>query len=156
MVARFDIVVRRARLRSGPGALCDSAVAGGRIGAVGPRLEGGAPVEIDARGGLATESFVNPHLHLCKVYTLSMIDDEAARAYQSGGDMGQAMKGIELAARVKENYAEGWILENAPRALALAPRHGPPHVRPLIDADGKAKLEGTKAALRPREEFPGG
>src|SRR5260221_2732916 len=96
MVARFDIVVRRARLRRRPGALCDIAVAGGRIAAVGPRLEGAAPVEIDARGGLATESFVNPHLHLCKGYTLSMIDDEAARAYPSGGHLGPAMKGIEL------------------------------------------------------------
>src|SRR5258708_32598385 len=117
MVARFDIMVRRARLRRRPAELCDIAVAGGRIAAVGPRLEGAAPVEIDARGGLATESFVNPHLHLCKVYTLSMMDDEAARAYQSGGDMGQAIKSIELAARGKGKYAEGSI----PRTATPAP-----------------------------------
>src|SRR5260221_6175344 len=99
MVARFDIVVRRARLRRRPGALCDIAVAGGRIAAVGPRLEGAAPVEIDARGGLATESFVNPQLHLCKVYTLSVIDHEAARAHPSGRGLGHGIKRLETAPR---------------------------------------------------------
>jgi cytosine deaminase len=152
--ALCDILVRRARLRGREG-LFDIAVADGKIAAIAPRIEDPAPVEIDARGGLATESYANPHLHLCKVYTLAMMDDEAARAYQSGGDMGQAMKGIELAARVKEKYAESWILENARRALALAARYGTTHVRALIDVDSKAKLEGVKAALRAREEFRG-
>jgi cytosine deaminase len=151
----IDIAIRQARLRGASQELFDIAVADGRIAAIAPRIAATAPVEIDAHGGLATESFVNPHLHLCKVYTLAMMDDEAARAYQSGGDMGQAMKGIELAARVKEKYAEGWILENARRALALAARYGTTHVRALIDVDGKAKLEGIKAALRAREEFRG-
>ena len=89
MAAAFDIVVRRARLR-GTEALHDIAVAGGRIAAIGERVPGAAPAEIDARGGLATESFVNPHLHLCKVYTLFMTDDEAARAYHGAG-MRQAL-----------------------------------------------------------------
>ena len=99
----FDIVVRRARLRRASDALQDIAIAGGRIAAIGEHVPGAAATEIDARGGLASESFVNPHLHLCKVYTLFMTDDEAARAYHAAG-MREAMSAIELAARVKAKY----------------------------------------------------
>ena len=153
LVPAFDIVIRRARLR-GTEALQDIAIAGRRIAAIGERVQGAAAAEIDARGGLATESFVNPHLHLCKVYTLFMTDDEAARAYHGAG-MRQAMSAIELAARVKANYDERWIIKNVRRALALAAQYGTTHVRALADVDGKARLEGVKALLRARAEFKG-
>jgi len=153
-VPAFDIVVRRARLRGRSEALQDIAVSGGRIAAIGERVPGAAAAEIDARGGLATESFVNPHLHLCKVYTLFMTDDEAARAYHGEG-MRQAMSAIELAARVKAKYDERWIIGNVRRALALAALYGTTHVRALADVDGKARLEGVRALLRAREEFKG-
>ena len=149
----FDIVIRRARLR-GQETPQDIAVAGGRIAVIAERLEGTAGIEVDAHGGLATESFVNPHLHLCKVYTLFMTDDEAARAYHGAG-MRDALSAIELAARVKEKYDERWIIRNVRRALALAALHGTTHVRALADVDSKARLEGVKALLRARDEFKG-
>lgn len=153
-MGRPEIIVRRARLRARPGELFDIAVAEGRIAALAPRVEGSAHTEIDARGGLATESFADPHLHLCKVYTRAMMDEAAAQAYQ-GGDQGRAMLGIELAARVKEKYAQGWIADNARRALALAAYYGTTHVRALADVDSKARLEGLKALLQVREELRG-
>jgi len=154
-VPAFDIVVRRARLRGGAGQpLQDIAITGGRIAAIGARVPGTSAVEIDARGGLATESFVNPHLHLCKVYTLFMTDDEAARAYHGAGMRG-ALSAIELAARVKAKYDERWIIGNVRRALALAALYGTTHMRALADVDGKARLEGVKPLLRAREEFKG-
>jgi cytosine deaminase len=153
-VPAFDIVVRRARLRGGSKALQDIAIAGGRIAAIGERVDGRGAAEIDARGGLASESFVNPHLHLCKVYTLFMTDDEAARAYHAAGMRG-AMSAIELAARVKSKYDERWIIGNVRRALALAALYGTTHVRAFADVDGKARLEGVRALLRAREEFKG-
>ena len=153
-MSAFDIAVRRARLRGAGKPLQDIAIGGGRIAAIGERLSGGAATEIDARGGIATESFVNPHLHLCKVYTLFMTDDEAARAYHGAG-MRQAMSAIELAARVKAKYDERWIIDNVRRALALAALYGTTHVRAFADVDGKARLEGVRALLRAREEFKG-
>jgi cytosine deaminase len=150
----FDVLVRRARLRGRGDALHDIAVRDGRVAGLGERVDGTARDEIDARGGLVSESFVNPHLHLCKVYTRRMMDDEAARAYHADG-MARAMSAIELAARVKEKYAESWILENARRAVGLAALHGTTHLRALADVDGKARLEGVKALLRAREEFKG-
>jgi cytosine deaminase len=150
----YDLVIRRGRLRGQPGARVDVAVAAGRIAAIGERLPGGAARELDARGGLITESFVNPHLHLCKVWTAAMIDELAMQAYH-GGAMARAADAIDLAARVKERYDESWIAPNARRAVALAALHGSLHVRALADVDSKARLEGVKALLKVRDEFEG-
>lgn len=146
-----SIVIRQAntRLFNYP---VDIAVVDGKIKEIGKNVVLKGDVEIDAKGKLVTESFVNPHLHLCKVYTLMMMDEEALKAYQ-GGDMGKAMNAIELAARVKEKYNESWILENARKALKLAAVNGVTHIRAFADVDSKAKLEGVKALIKAREEF---
>src|SRR3990172_672225 len=121
---------------------------------INPVISRSAEVEIDAGGSLVTESFVNPHLHLDKVYTLPMLDEQALRDYH-GQDMGKAMTAIELAARVKEGYEEGWILENARRAIGLAAKYGTTHMRAFSDVDNKARLEGVKALIKAREEWRG-
>ena len=145
-----DLLIRNARTRS-PGAdAVDIAVQDGRIARIGPGLDVRAATVIDARGRLVTESFVNPHLHLCKAYTLPMASQEALTSYQ-GGTMGAAMTAIELASRVKERYAEGWIADNARRAVALALRHGNTHIRAFADTDCQgAPRRGQGAAARAR------
>jgi cytosine deaminase len=151
MANQFDILIRNAKLRS-EDSLKDIGISGGRISAVDEHLPGDAKTIIDAAGSLVTESFVNPHLHLCKVYTLQMMDEEALTAYQGEG-MGKAMNAIELAARVKEKYDESWIIENVRRAVAQAALYGNTHIRAFADVDNKARLEGVKALIRAREEF---
>lgn len=150
----FDVLIRRAQLRGRPGQLFEIGVASGRVVTIEEHVEGAAEVEIDARGNLVTEAFANPHLHLCKVYTLQMMDEEALKDYHGEG-MGKAMTAIELAARVKEKYDEAWIIENVRRAIALAALHGNTHVRAFADVDSKARLEGVKALVQAREEFKG-
>lgn len=147
----YDLIIRQARLRGRPQP-ADIGVVAGQIAAVEAHLDGRADVEIEAGGGLVTESFVNPHLHLCKVYTLQRLDEEAFRHYHAG-DMGRAMTAIELAARIKDAYDESWIIENVRRAVASAALHGNTHIRAFADVDRKARLEGVKALLRAREEF---
>ena len=83
-----------------------------------------------------------------------MMEEEALRAYQGEG-MGKALSGIRLASKIKEKYAEAWIVENARRAVALAALHGNLHIRAFADVDSKARLEGVKALLRVRDEFRG-
>jgi len=153
-VDRYDILIRRAVLRARPGQPVDIGVADGRIAAIGEGLAGRGDAEIDARGGLVTESFVDPHLHLCKVWTASMAGDAAMQAYHGAG-MAHAASAIDLAAKVKAQYHESWISENARRAVALAALHGNLHIRALADVDTKARLEGVKALLRVRDEFRG-
>ena len=139
----FDIAIRHARLRGSADRYADIGIKDGRVAAIASRLDSAAATEIDARGNLVTESFVNPHLHLCKVWTLPMMEEEALRAYQGEG-MGKALSGIELASKIKEKYAEGWIVENARRAVALAALHGNLHIRAFADVDAKARLEGRQ------------
>jgi cytosine deaminase len=154
MTDQFDILIERAQLRGQPGKLFEIGVAEGRIASIEERTGGSAPVEIDAQGNLVTESFVNPHLHLCKVYTLQMMDEAALKDYH-GAEMGKAMTAIELAARVKEKYDESWIIKNVRRAIASAAIYGNTHVRAFADVDSKARLEGVIALIRAREEFKG-
>src|SRR5437660_352342 len=89
--------------RSTPDSPIEIGIRDGRIAAIGERLGARATTEIDARDNLVTESFVNPHLHLCKVWTLSMMQDDALEAYQ-GEPMAKAMTAIELASKIKEKY----------------------------------------------------
>ncbi len=153
MTETFDLIIRNATLR-GENKTTDIAIAGGTINKIAPKITGSAGKEIDAHGNLVTESFVNTHLHLCKVYTLMMMDEAALKDYH-GADMGKAMTAIELAAKIKEKYDEKWIIKNVRRAAALAARYGCTHIRAFADVDSKGKLEGLKALITAREEFKG-
>jgi len=150
----YDILIRHARLRGSADRLFEIAISDGRIAAIEQSLDAAATTEIDAHGNLVTESFVNNHLHLCKVWTLPMME-EAALADYHGAGMGKAMTAIERASVVKQNYDASWITENARRAVALAALHGNLHIRALADVDGKARLEGVKALVAVRDEFTG-
>ena len=151
MSANYEITIKSARTRFSPN-LMDIGIKDGKIAAIGEKLKGSGEIEIDARQMLVTESFVNPHLHLCKVYTLAMMDEEALKDYH-GADMGKAMTAIELAGRVKENYDETWIIKNVRKAVAQAALYGCTHMRAFADVDPKARLEGIKALIKAREEF---
>jgi cytosine deaminase len=153
MTGFFDILIKHARLR-GTDQLQEIGIRAGRIVALAERAEGEAETTVDAQGNLVSESFVNPHLHLCKVYTRQMMDEEALMGYHAEG-MGKAMTTIELAARVKEKYDESWIIKNVRRALAQAALYGNTHIRAFADVDSKARLEGVKALIRARQEFKG-
>ncbi len=150
-----DLLIRRARLRRRPEALYDIAVRAGRIEVIEESSDLSAAVVLDAAGGLVTEPFVNPHLHLDKVYTLQRLDEESSLLAYHGEGMGSAMKAIEAASRVKESYSQDWIVENARRALRAAAVYGNTHIRAFADVDTKARLEGVKALLQVREEFRG-
>jgi len=147
-----DIVITNARMRSRE--VVDIAITDGVITAIGSRLDAGAQSFIDARGGLVTPAFVNPHLHLCKVWTLPLMSEAALEAYQGGG-MTEAAMAIDLAAAVKSSYDASWIVPHARRAVALAALHGNLYIRAFADVDTKARLEGVKALLAVREEFRG-
>jgi len=150
----IDIHIRNARLRHRGDARFGIVVANGRIAAIEPSLDVRASEEIDAGGNLVTTSYVNPHLHLCKAWTLPMMEEAALKAYQGGG-MAKARDAIDLASKIKGSYDASWITPNARRAVALAALYGNLHIRAFADVDNKARLEGVKALLAVREEFRG-
>ena len=150
----FEVLVKRAHLRGRGESAFDLGIALGRIQAIEPSLAGKSDTIVEADGNLVTESFINPHLHLDKVFTLAMLDDQAMQDYH-GDSMGKAMTAIERAAKVKENYDRGWIIDNVRRALRWAAKNGNSHLRAFADVDRKSKLEGVAALLQAREEFRG-
>jgi len=148
----YDLLIRHAKTRFSGEEPLDIGIKEGRIVSIKKTLEGAADQIIDADGKLVTESFVNGHLHLCKVYTLDMIGDKALISYH-GESMGRAMTAIELASQVKEKYDHRWIIDNVKKAVTLAVKYGNTHIRAFADTDTKAKLEGVKALIQAREAF---
>ncbi len=153
MVEKFDLVVKNAKTREHPDKTLDIGITKGVISKISKKVGNGAR-DIDAKGNLVTGPYVNPHMHLCKVYTLQMVGEEALKMYQTP-EMGTAMVAIELASMVKKKYHESWIYENAKRALLLGLKHGTLYYRAFVDTDTKAKLEGIKAILKLKNEFRG-
>ncbi len=148
----FDVLITNALTRESAGETVQIALKDGKIAKIAKKIEGTATKTIDAGGHLVSSSFINGHLHLDKVYTLAMMDDEALGAYV-GESMGGAMTAIELAAKVKAKYDEKWIIENVRKAVNLAVKFGNTHIRAFADTDTKGRLEGVKALLRARDEF---
>lgn len=109
---------------------------------------------VDADGALVTESFVNAHLHLDKVYTLDRVGQRALAEY-TGAGMAGAMTSIELASAVKREYDEAWITPNVTRAVEAAAVHGVRHVLAFADVDTTAELRGIRPVLAARERFRG-
>ena len=68
----LDIKITNAKPRNTGKELVEIGIENGKITAIASAVEGEAKQVIDAKGNLVTESFVNGHLHLCKVYTLEM------------------------------------------------------------------------------------
>ena len=147
----YDILIKNAKTRKSQN-LVNIAIQAGKIVAIAEDLEGETAQLIDARGGLVTESFVNGHLHLDKVYTLQMAGEDALKEYPGGG-MGGAMTGIERAADFKSSYDQSWIIPNVRKACDLAIKYGNTHIRAFADVDTKARLEGVSALLKMREEY---
>ena len=147
----MDIVIRNAALRTGQVAAIG--IQDGAIASIAESAPAG-DLEIDAGGMLVTPSYANPHLHLCKVWTLDRMDEAALKDYH-GESMGKAMTAIESAARVKADYDRSWIIPNARRAAALAAIHGNTHIRAFADVDAQARLEGVEALIAVRDEFAG-
>ena len=155
MPDELDLVIGNASVRRPrqPGDRHWIGIAGGTVVAISDSPLDGATM-LDAEGGLVTESFVNAHMHLDKVYTLDRVGDDAITAYRGSG-MGGALSAIDIASAVKDSYDESWIEPNARDAVLDAVRHGVRHILAFADVDTKARLAGVRPLLRLREEFRG-
>ena len=154
MTARHVDAIRGARLLDGQ--VVDLRLAGGRVSAVAPtgEIRDLTGTVIDAGGRIVTESFVDAHLHLDKVFTLPRLDEAALTSY-STVDMAGAATAIDLASEVKAGYDRAWIEPNVRRALDLAVAYGVLHIQAFVDTDSAAGLVGMDAVLAVREEYRG-
>jgi cytosine deaminase len=135
-----DLVLQRVRL---PGAAepLDIAVAGGRIAAIGRRLDGGRA--LDAGGRLALPAFVDSHVHLDKAF----LWDDPAVAGRRGPEVFPALR------QVKARVHRDDVRDRMQRALALAARGGTTAMRAQVDVDDVIGLTGLEAALELRRAW---
>ena len=150
----LDILIKGCRLRGRGEEAMDVGIREGRIQVIEPRVAEIAAITVEAQGNLATESFVNPHLHLDKVFTLTQLDDSVMVDYH-GDSMGKAMTAIERAADVKKTYDREVIVEHVRKVLEWAAANGNTHIRAFADVDNQAKLVGVEALIQAKEEFKG-
>lgn len=147
-----SLIIRNALTRKTGNDLVEIKIVDGKINEISTKVSSNCDEEIDAKGMLVTESFVNGHLHLDKVYTLDRAGQKAIGEYNNGG-MSNALSSIASAAEFKSQYDEKWIINNVRKALDLAVKFGNTHIRAFADVDTKAKLEGVKALLKAKEEY---
>lgn len=68
----MDLIIRNILIRKAGKDLVDIAINDGKITEIKSNISEKGNEEVDAGGNLVTESYINGHLHLCKVYTLDM------------------------------------------------------------------------------------
>jgi cytosine deaminase len=73
----LDIRIINAATRGAGDKLVQIGIRDGRYVKIADSVTGNSKMEIDADGNLVTESFVNGHLHLDKVYTLEKVGQDA-------------------------------------------------------------------------------
>ena len=118
-------------------------VRGGQIEAVAPSLGGTAASRIDARGGLVTPSFVDPHFHIDKVLSRDLL-----------GALGP-QEALDRAREAKVHFTVADVEERACRALQLAAAHGIGRLHAQIDVDFATKLVSFEGVMRARDRFAG-
>ena len=149
------LTITNARLRD-QRSLATITVMGGEIQSVTAEAPGPEAVGtvVDAAGGLVTESFIDAHLHLDKVFTLAGLGEQALLEYQTDS-MGTTMRAIETASDVKRQQDPEKMLVLARRCLAMASYYGTTHVRAFADVDSKAGTRGVEVLCAARDEFAG-
>ena len=87
----YDIKIINAKTRNSS-KMVSIGIIEDKIADIGSSLSEDAKKIVDAKGNLVTESFVNGHLHLCKVYTLEKAGQKALQEYQQGGMKSEAKR----------------------------------------------------------------
>lgn len=138
----MDLIVRNAKLRDREG-LFDIGVAGEKIQAIEPSLDGQGAKEIDADGKLVAPTFIEPHIHLDK----ALISEEVPSV-----DAGTLFEGIEHTWERKRNYTVEDVAERAGRVIRWAVQHGTTYLRTHVDVDTIGGLTPVEGLLRARED----
>lgn len=139
--ALADLVIAGARL-DGEERLVDVVVEGETIAAVGPGAgEGRAAVRrIEARGGLLSPSFVEPHTHPDKAFSRERVEEVGF-----SDDLMQRQVALKAGFTVED------VEERATRFFRLAAAQGIGLLRAQTDIDSITRLTSFEGVMRARE-----
>ncbi|GIZ51849.1 amidohydrolase family protein [Noviherbaspirillum aridicola] len=119
----MDLIIRNATLPDGSTGV-DIGIEGGRIAAVGTRLQASAPEEIDAGGDLVTPPFVDAHFHM---------DSTLSYGQPRVNLSGTLLEGIALWGELKPTLVQEAIVERALRYCDWAVARGLLAIRSHVD-----------------------
>ncbi len=144
MVEKYDLVIRRARIRGRPyDRTYDIAIYEGKIQKISEKVEGHGETEIDAKGRLVTPAFFNMHHHLDSVFAIGK-----PRFNMSG----TLWEGIEIWAEYKKTISEEDIIKRVERAIKWIVAYGTLYIRTHADVTEKT-LTTVRALVKARELF---
>jgi cytosine deaminase len=135
----LDLLIENAR-PNGAGDPVVIAVREGAIEAIGADARAPARERLDAKGGIVLPSFVEPHLHLDKVFTRHLPGANAATWEEAGA----------VHSRVKSTFTPETVEERAARALELAVSNGIGLIRAHVAIDTAQGLVALEGVLRAR------
>jgi cytosine/creatinine deaminase len=138
----MDLIFRNARIED-EAALKDVAISGGKIAAIGPKLECRGLREIDAAGRVLLPGLVESHLHLEKAYV------KDRRPNRSG----TLMEAIAVSAALKPTFTREDIEARSRRVLRQIVGFGSTHVRAEAEFDPGQGFTGFDTVLDLRREF---
>jgi cytosine/creatinine deaminase len=133
----YDLVIHDARV---DGARVDVAIAGERVAALGGGFEG--PV-LDAGGRLVSPAFVQPHIHLDKVRTGSLVGANRS---------GTLAEAIAISHRVKRATTVEEVRRRAGEVIRAAVIAGTTAIRSHVDVDTIGGLKGLRGVAAARED----
>jgi cytosine deaminase len=140
--AQLDLLITDSRLLDRDGRF-DIGIAGGRIVEIGQVSASSAARCIDAKGGLVTTSFVDPHFHLDKVLSRDYV---GALTYSEA---------FARAREAKANFTVADVEARVCTALDLAVAQGLGAIRSQVDVDFATGLVSLEGVMRARERFSG-
>lgn len=132
----MDLILRNARIASGPDRLTDIGIAGGRIVVLAPQLAAEAE-EVDVGGRLVSPGFVETHLHLDKACILD-------RCNAQPGELGAAIREVT---HLKAAFTPEDVYARAKRTLERCLLNGTTHVRAHVEVDPVIGLRGLAGVL---------
>ncbi len=138
----MDLLFRKARLAD-DAPLMDIAIERGKIADIGPKLECGSAIEIDAAGRVLIPGLVESHLHLEKAFVK---DRKPNRS-------GTLMEAIEVTAALKPTFTREDIEARSRRVIRQLVGFGSTHVRAHAEFDPAQGFTGFDAVLDLRREF---
>ena len=137
----MDWVVRGARLQ-GHAAPVDIGVADGRIAAIGPGVQSGAP-ELDAGGCLVVPGLVETHIHLDKTCILDRC--EAAE--------GSVAEAVRLTSAAKAGFTPEDVHARGRRTLERAIGWGTMRMRTHVEVDPGIGLRGFEGVQQLQRDY---
>jgi cytosine deaminase len=137
----LDLVVRDVSLLHSD-STTDIGIEGGRISEVTKSISSHPKLELRGHGGLALPTFVEPHVHLDKVFLAERI-----------GEAKSIQHARRILRKAKESFTISDVKRRAERAIRSAVLEGVTAIRSHVDVDGIVGLKSVKALLELRREY---